>query len=131
MAGSYRLLMRAGPRVTRSRFGSLDAALDALAADVARLSDVPRRTEIDLKVRRFEPIQQVVARAELSGPQRLLPRVRAGIDVRGDGSAEAWIGRTSRQVIAQQDGESPVAALRRVLAADGDTAAQDGGASAS
>jgi hypothetical protein len=115
MAGSYRLLVREGPRVVRARFDSLDAALDALAGHLERLSGRPARTAIDLKVRRFEPIQQVVARAELSGPQRLFPRVRAGIDVRGDGSAEAWMGGASRQVIAQEDGESPAQALRRVL----------------
>jgi hypothetical protein len=115
MAGSYRLLVRRGPHVTRARFSSLDAALDALGGHMTRLSADPERTAIDLHVRRFEPVQQVVARAELSGPQRLFPRVHAGVDVRGDGSAEAWTGRASRQVIAQQDGESAVAALRRAL----------------
>ncbi|HEU4700849.1 MAG TPA: hypothetical protein VFS37_00090 [Conexibacter sp.] len=124
---AYRLTVRDGPRVRRARFDALDAALDALGGHVTELATRPERAAIDLKVRRFEPIQQVVARAELSGPQRLFPRVRAGIDVRGDGSAEAWTGRTSRQVIVQQDGESPVTALRRVLA----SATQDGGASAS
>jgi hypothetical protein len=115
MASSYRLVVREGPRVARSRHRALDAALDALEAHVARLSARPGRQAIDLHVRRFEPIAQVVARAELSGPQRLLPRVRAGIDMRGDGSAEAWTGRASRRVIAQQEDESPVAALRREL----------------
>ena len=119
MAGSYRLLVREGPRVTRARHGSLDEALEDLAAHVSRLSEQSPREPIDLPTRRFEPIAQVVARAELCGPQRLLPRVRAGVDVRGDGSAEAWMGRTSRQVVVQEDGESALAALRRVLDAGG------------
>jgi plasmid stabilization system protein ParE len=117
MAGSYRLLVREGPRVTRARHDSLDTALEDLAAHLSRLSEQSPREAIDLPTRSFEPIAQVVARAELSGPQRLLPRVRAGIDIRGDGSAEAWTGRASRQVVAQADGESAVAALRRVLGA--------------
>jgi hypothetical protein len=126
----FRLTVREGPRVSRSRYDRLEDALDALAADLARLSAGPVRPTIDLRVRRFEPIQQIVARAELSGPERLLPRVRAGVDVRGDGSAEAWTGRASRQVVRQEDGEGPVAALRRALAGDA-PAAQDDGASAS
>lgn len=111
----YRLVVRDGPKVERARFGSLDAALDALQAHVVRLAVRPQRVPIDLRVRRFEPVAQVAARAELRGPQRFAPRVRAGVDVRGDGSAEAWTGRASRQVVVQEDGESPVAALRRAL----------------
>lgn len=114
----YRLVLRDGPKVERARFGSLGEALDALDAHVRRLAGRPRRDAVDLRVRRIEPVAQVVGRAELSGPQRVVPRVRAGVDLRGDGSAEAWTGRASRHVIAQQDGESAVAALRRVLALD-------------
>jgi len=117
VSASYRLLVREGPRVRRARFRSLEQALHALDARVAKLAEDSRREAIDVRVRRFEPVAQVVARAELSGPQRIFPRLRAGIDVRGDGSAEAWTGRARRQVVSQQDGESAPAALRRALLA--------------
>jgi hypothetical protein len=94
---------------------SFDALGEALAALERRGEDLQRDADtrtIDLKVgRRFEPVQQVVARLELSGPGRL----RAGIDVRGDGSAEAWTGRVRRSLIEQLPRETPYDALRRSL----------------
>ena len=94
----------------RDRFDGLGDALAALERRGEELQgDADART-IDLKVgRRFEPVQQVVARLELSGPGRL----RAGIDVRGDGSAEAWTGRVRRSLIEQLPRETPYDALRR------------------
>ena len=62
-------------------------------------------------MRRLEPVQLVVGRLELTGPGRL----RAGIDVRGDGSSEAFTGRLRRRVVEQRAGESPYDALRRTL----------------
>jgi hypothetical protein len=60
--------------------------------------------------REFAPAQQVAARAELKGPRGL----RAGIDLRGDGSAEAWTGRLGRRLVEPLPGEDAYAALRRV-----------------
>ncbi len=111
----YTLTVRDGPRVARERHPELETALDALQARVLQLGARPPRETVDVRTRTFSPAEQVVARAELSGPERLLPRIRAGVDVRGDGSAEAWTGRARRQPIEQQDGETALAALRRVL----------------
>lgn len=110
MAG-YRLKVRAGPKVERSRHDDLDAALRELERRAEELRRTAPRRAVDLKMgRRFEPVQLVAARLELSGPRRL----HAGVDVRGDGSIESWTGRLRRELIEQQGGESPVDALRRV-----------------
>jgi len=118
MSRGYRLTVRVGPRVERSRFTALDGALDALEARIRELAGSTRRAPIDLKVRRFEPVAQVAARAEVSGPGRLFPVVHAGIDVRGDGSTEAYVGRARRRLVEQRTGETPFAALRRTLGID-------------
>ena len=101
-------------RVTRERHDSLDAALAEIAG---RVDDVTRTAAAAPEgggiMRRIDPVQQVVGRLELAGPRRL----RAGIDVRGDGSAEAWTGRVRRRLVEQRDGEDAVAALRRVATA--------------
>jgi hypothetical protein len=70
---------------------------------------VPDREHRSFLGRDYEPVQQVAARAELKGPNGL----RAGIDLRGDGSAEAWTGRFGRRLIEQQKGEDAYSALRR------------------
>jgi hypothetical protein len=111
----WKLTVRTGPRVERSRYEELTVALDA-AESAARVAaqNAPGRV-VDAKFKRFEPVQQVTARVELAGPERLLPSVRAGIDVRGDGSTEAYLGRVRRQVVQQRKGETPYKALRRAL----------------
>ena len=93
---------------------ALDAALAALErrARDARARRPPPGGRRAPSLRKFEPVQQVVGRVELAGPRRL----RAGVDVRGDGSAEAFTGRVRRRLVAQRTGESPYDALRRELA---------------
>jgi hypothetical protein len=103
--------------VQRARFDDLDRALGAAEQHAERIAAGTARGPVDLRIRQFDPVQQVAARIELAGPERLLPSVRAGIDVRGDGSLEAYRGRLRREVIERWQGETAFAALRRTLAA--------------
>jgi hypothetical protein len=113
----WRLTVRAGPRVERSSFEQLDGALNAAERRARELAQQAPRDPVDVKVRRFEPIQQVAARIEIAGPQRLLATVRGGLDVRGDGSTEAYVGWVRRELVKQRKGETAYRALRRALAA--------------
>ena len=112
----WRLTVRAGPRVKRASFADLDEALAELETRVRELADAAGREPVDVRFRRFEPVQQVTARVELAGPQRLLAATRVGVDVRGDGSTEAYMGRVRRRLIEPRRRESAVDALRRELA---------------
>jgi hypothetical protein len=98
--------------VARERYSELVAALEAMeerGRELERTADA--HTRGGTFIRRIEPVQQVVARLELSGPDRL----RAGLDVRGDGSSEAFTGRIRRRLVEQRGGESAYDALRRAL----------------
>jgi hypothetical protein len=109
---SYTVTVRAGSKVERERHDDLDQALEAVerrARELARKADA--RSVGGRLMQRVDPVQQVVARLELSGPGR----TRAGVDVRGDGSSEAFTGKLRRRVIEQRRGESPYDALRREL----------------
>lgn len=108
----YSLKIRSGATVTKEKFDELSHALTVLESRGEQLQEEADSRVIDLKFgRKFDPVQQVTARLELSGPDGL----RAGIDVRGDGSAEAWTGRFRRKLIAQQKRETAYDALRREL----------------
>jgi hypothetical protein len=113
----YTVTIRVGPRVTRERVPTLADAIDVLELRLTTLGPDARRSPQRALVREYEPVQQVAARGELSGPSRLMPRVQAGADVRGDGSIEAYRGRVRRELVAQEGDESPFDALRRALGA--------------
>jgi hypothetical protein len=109
----YTVTTRVGSKVERERFDDLGAALEAIEERGEELSGSNRApVSQPPMMRRFEPVQQVVARLELAGPARL----RAGIDVRGDGSTEGYTGRLRRRLVEQRSGESAYDALRRALA---------------
>jgi hypothetical protein len=115
-ADPFTLTVRAGARVQKRQYRGLDEALSDLEREGRELeAGADGRAHGGGLMRRLEPVQIVVARLELSGPGRL----RAGIDVRGDGSSEAFTGRIRRHVVRQRDGESAYDALRRELRAPG------------
>jgi hypothetical protein len=111
----WKVTIRTGPRVERERFDVLDAALDAVESRGRELAKTTNTDAVNVRVKRFDPVQQVAARIELSGPQRLIPSVHAGVDVRGDGSTEAYVGRVQREIVKQRKGETAFSALRRAL----------------
>jgi len=112
--GPFRLTVRAGAQVTRERFDALEPALEALEQRMRALEG-KRLGPVQMRVRTFEPVQRVAARAELRGPGRVRPALRGGVDLRGDGSAEAWVGGSTRRELDQRAGESVYSALRREL----------------
>jgi hypothetical protein len=102
------LKSRVGPEVRRERFASLE---DLFASLSERLGDVSREPPRHVLGRDYEPVRQVAGRFEVRGPDGL----RGGLDVRGDGSAEAYSGWIRKTLVEQRDGESAVSALRRAL----------------
>ena len=111
----YTVTIRVGPRITRRRVPSLDDAIDVLELELRALGPAAKRGTQRAFLREIQPAGQVSARGELSGPGRLRPSVRAGVDVRGDGSFEAYRGKVSREVIVAERRETAFDALRRAL----------------
>ncbi len=106
---SVRTTIRIGPKVEKGEHADLVSALLALRE---HLGDVRPSGETKTVFKReYAPVAQVLARAEVRG----VDGARGGVDLRGDGSTEAWTGRLRRQVVAQQSGEHAYAALARVL----------------
>lgn len=112
---AYTVTIRVGPKVTRSRHDTLDEAIDVLERELTTLGPAGRRRARKALAREYEPGAQVAARGELTGPSRINPRVRAGADVRGDGSIEAYVGRVRRRLVDARRRETPFDALRREL----------------
>ncbi|MBI5310466.1 MAG: hypothetical protein HZB14_05505 [Actinobacteria bacterium] len=113
----YTLKVRDGARTTRERFDSRDALLAAAGRYAEDMAAAAANKTVKTPLRDFDPIEQVVGRVEIhrKGHRPLLGE-HAGIDVRGDGSMEAWSGKLSRSLIEQSPGETVIGALRRGFA---------------
>ena len=98
----YTLTIRQGPRVDRERYSDLDSALGAIEE---RGRELERTAGTGARGGTF------IRKIELTGPGRL----RTGLDVRGDGSSEAFTGRLRRRLVEQRGRESSYDALRRAL----------------
>ena len=110
--GRYTVTVRKGPKVERERYDDLREALREIERQGRELEQSPKVPSVGGRLlRRIEPSHQVAARVELAGPGRL----RAGVDIRGDGSTESFTGRLRRRVIDLRGGETPYDALRRVV----------------
>ncbi len=116
MAGTWTLTVRDGPRVRRTRFDTLAQTLDALERQLDELAPAARRRAIQVGRRRYDAARQVAMRAEIAGPGAgRFGAARGGVDLRGDGTAEAYTGRVRRRLVELRTGETPYDALRRAL----------------
>jgi hypothetical protein len=112
VAERYTVTVRSQGAVHTHRFDGLQAALGGLEDELRKLaSGADSRSRGGRFIRRLDPVRIVVGRVELSGPRGL----RVGVDLRGDGSSEAFSGRIRRRVVEQRDDETAFDALRRAL----------------
>jgi hypothetical protein len=109
---AYKLTVRRRGTTERERFATLGEALHALESRLDALAPAERRRPERSIARSYEPVAQVAVRGELAGRG-----VRGGVDVRGDGSAEAFTGRWRRVLVERGAGETAYEALRRALGA--------------
>ena len=107
--------VRVGPRVTRLRTDDLDELFAAVAEQMDVLPGQADNASVGSPFKTYSPVERVFARVEIAARRGLFKADHAGIDVRGDGSVEAFTGRARREVVEPLPGESVVDALRRAF----------------
>ncbi len=91
-------------------FAKVAEELDSQVADARALEGKGQASPL----RNYEAIEIVHSRIEVAVGGTFSKR-KGGIDVRRDGSSEAWLGGASKQLIEPRPGEDLVAALRREI----------------
>lgn len=97
----------------RERLPTLEAAVARMEERLDELVLTERRSNERSLGRTLTPAQLVAVRAELRGPRGR----RGGVDLRGDGTSEAFTGRVRRVLVERRPGETSYDALRRALQA--------------
>jgi hypothetical protein len=120
MNGKWTLTVRNGPRVGHKRFESLSETVEAMERELDELIPTAKRRAGrspigQLAGKRFDAARQVAVRAEVAGPGSWGTRPRGGVDMRGDGSIEAYTGRLRRRLVELRTGETAYEGLRRAL----------------
>jgi len=64
---------------------------------------------------RFDTLDDALEELEVAGPGRFLPAKRGGVDVRGDGSVQAYVGGVRRRPLKAKGRTTPFEALRQAL----------------
>jgi hypothetical protein len=110
-AGIRTIIRRRDGKTEKRRFATLAEAVDDLETELRSMATViARAPRVEQRLgREYEPAEQVAVRGELRGPGRL----RAGVDVRGDGTMVAFTGVIQRRPIDLGDREDAWAGLRR------------------
>jgi hypothetical protein len=113
MAMPFRIVIRRRGKTEKRAFASLAEAFDALETELrAAATTTARGKHVERALGRdYEPARQVAVRGELRGPGRL----RAGVDIRGDGEAQAYTGVVRRRLVEPRGREDAWKALRREL----------------
>ncbi len=111
--GSFKLTIRDGPKVSRERHESLDAAIAALREHTERIRSEGNLEPVSV-IRDYEPGDLVRARLEIStgGPFRGRD---AGIDVMGDGGLVPFRGGVSRKELDAGRDRTAFAAVEQAM----------------
>lgn len=111
----FTLKVREGSKVTRSHCATVDELFDEVERLTEEMADRAPGGAVNSMFRNYEAIELVHGRIEVSIATGRFKHRRGGIDVRRDGSIEAFVGRTSRTVVEPTPGETIPHSLRREL----------------